>query len=109
MLKHIHSIPQCPTSHGCGSKCVLLANDETQTNITQIAVTKLQKDEVVVEHVHDDMEEYFLVVEGILQITVGDDRTTCQKDDFIIVRPTEKHQLCALTDCTIMTIGCAIK
>lgn len=50
MLKHLLNILPQPTAHGIGQKRVLLSQAETDTNLTQIAVTTLQAGETTEEH-----------------------------------------------------------
>lgn len=108
MIKHLNDIQPIQTSHGCGLKQVLLATGETPTNITQIAVTTLKQGETAEKHCHQTMEEYFFVLDGNLCITIGDRGETCRPGDFIRVNVAVPHSLEALTNCRIMTIGCAV-
>ena len=59
MLKHLNDIEPVATSHGVGQKRVLLSKAETETGLTQIAVTRLKAGEVAEEHIHETMEEEF--------------------------------------------------
>lgn len=108
LIKHVSSIHQVSTSHSCGLKQVLLSNDETNSNITQIAITMLKQGETVEEHCHPDMLECFFIVSGDLQVKINGAVYQCTENDFIMIDCNEKHELKALTDCRFMTIGCAI-
>ena len=68
-MKHrlLHEIIPVTTSHGCGTKRVLLAKEDTQTNLTQIAVTGLKQGERSEMHVHPTMEEVFLIRKVTIQ------------------------------------------
>lgn len=108
LIKHLSSIRQVPTSHSCGLKQVLLSNDETSSNITQIAITRLKQGEMVEEHSHPDMLECFFLINGNLQIKINGAVYQCTENDFIMVDCNERHELKAFTDCRFMTIGCAL-
>ena len=103
------SIPPVSTSHGVGLKRVLLASHESGCSLTQIAVTEIKQGEVAVAHTHPDMQEGFYVLSGQLEATLDGHTETCQPDDFIYVPSGTSHELHALTDCRIMTIGCVIE
>lgn len=101
-------IPQL-TSHGCGEKRVLLATDETETDMTQVAVTQLKAGECVEEHAHDTMEEIFFVLDGSVSITADGRETVCTENDFIHIKARTRHGLKALSDVRLMTVGCAVR
>lgn len=106
LIKHLSEISAVVTSHGVGEKKVLVANTDTFTNITQIAVTKLKVGEIATAHSHPDMEEWFLIREGEIDFVI--DRVTyhCHKDDFVTIPVGSSHELHALSDSEIVTIGC---
>ena len=60
-LKNINAITEVATSHGAGIKKVLCPNDETSSNITQIAVSRLMAGKQVEAHVHETMKEHFII------------------------------------------------
>lgn len=108
LIKHLPSIVQIPTSHLCGMKQVLLSNDENTSSITQIAITVLRNGETAKSHFHTDMQELFLVLSGKIRMTVNGVQNECAEGDFIIVDCREVHELHALTDCRLLTVGCAV-
>lgn len=108
LIKYLSSIHQVPTSHFCGLKQVLLSNEETNSKITQIAITQFEQGETAEEHSHPDMLECFFVFSGNLQIKINGAVYQCKENDFMMVDCNERHELKALTDCRFMTIGCAI-
>lgn len=97
------------TSHGCGEKRVLIVKDETDTDITQIAVTHLEAGECVIEHTHGTMEEMFLILSGSVELNSDEEKTVCVKDDFIHIKAGTPHGLRALDDTTLLTVGCAVR
>jgi mannose-6-phosphate isomerase-like protein (cupin superfamily) len=55
-------------------------------------------------HKHAD-EEVYLLVEGQVRITVGDDTFTISSSDVVVIPPFVPHQLEALVDSVIMEVG----
>ena len=109
MIRHLTDIEPVTTSHGVGQKRVLLSSNESGCSLTQIAVTELNAGETALAHVHPDMQEGFYVLDGELQIDLDGEKTICQKDDFVYVEKCTSHELYALTDSRIMTVGCVIE
>lgn len=128
MLRHLSDIDPKSTSHGVGMKRVLLSSNESNCSITQIAVTELKQGEVAVAHIHPDMQEGFYVLDGELDVRLHamsdadnpfdehgglvekeDEILHCCKDDFVYVNHGTLHELRALTDVRVMTIGCVIE
>lgn len=109
MKRNLKDIEPVPTSHGVGSKRVLLSSAESGCGISQIAVTDLSAGEVALAHTHPDLREGFLVLEGELDVTLDDEVTHCKKDDFVYVRNGVSHELKAVTDARVLTIGCVVE
>ena len=63
VVKDVENLSPQFTSHGIGKKIVLLANGETPTDITQIAITRLSKGEEAETHVHATMDEHYFFLE----------------------------------------------
>ena len=82
IVRNIASVAAVATAHGIGSKKVLLGNDETETRLAQIAVTKLSKGEQSEIHVHPTMEECFLIVEGEVSVQVESQQLQLHKERF---------------------------
>lgn len=106
MIKSLSSISPIPTSHSIGQKRVLLSKEESGCAITQIAITELKAGEIASSHIHPDMNEAFYVLDGELEITLDGVPFHCQKETFIYVENGSSHELKALTDCRVMTVGC---
>lgn len=56
-------------------------------------VVALQPGQDFKKHLHQHMEENFLLVEGEIDIYVDDKLFKCKKGDLIHVEPNEKHYL----------------
>lgn len=110
MLKRsLVSLAAVSTSHGVGEKRVLLSNEETTTDITQIAETCLKKGEKVQMHVHPTMEEYFLFMKGEAVVSIEDETHICRTGDFLKIEAGVSHSLSALTDVKVVTVGCRLQ
>ena len=109
MKRSLSDIKAVSTSHDVGLKRVLLAANESGCSLTQIAVTDLKAGEVAQAHIHPDMQEGFYVLDGNLDVQLDNDLLHCTKDDFVYVKSLTSHELRAITDVRIMTIGCVIE
>ena len=108
MKRSLNSIKAIPTSHSAGMKRVLLAAEESGCSITQIAVTDLRAGEVAKAHAHNDMQEGFYVLKGELDIVLDGIIEHCKAQDFVYVKSGTNHELRAVTDVQVMTIGCEV-
>lgn len=87
-------------------KRVLLAANESGCPITQIAITDLKAGEIAEAHIHEDMQEGFYVLSGELNIILYGKTEHCKAEDFVYVKCGTSHELRAITDVRVMTIGC---
>ena len=108
MKRSLSLIPPIPSSHKVGLKRVFLAAEESGCAITQIAVTDLKAGEVAEAHVHEDMQEGFYVMSGELDVVLNCGIEHCKADDFVWVERGTSHELRAITDVRMITIGCRI-
>ncbi len=108
MIRKLSEIIPVITSHGVGQKRVLLSKEESGCSITQIAITELKAGEIASAHVHSDMQEAFYVLDGELEIRLDGVPRHCPKESFIYIDNGISHDLKALTDCRVMTVGCEI-
>lgn len=106
MKRSLTDITPVPFSHKVGMKRVLLAAEESGCAITQIAVTDLKAGEVAEAHVHEDMQEGFYVMSGVLDMVLDGEVEHCTEGDFVWVESGTSHELHAKTDVRMMTIGC---
>ncbi|SHK28636.1 type I phosphomannose isomerase catalytic subunit [Xylanibacter ruminicola] len=109
MIRHLADITPVTTSHGVGQKRVLLSSNESGCSLTQIAVTELKAGEIAAAHVHPDMQESFYVLDGELEVYLDGKKTICNRDTFVYVEKCTSHEMLALTNSRIMTIGCVIE
>ncbi len=90
-------------------KRVLLAANESDCPITQIAITDLRAGEIAEAHIHEDMHEGFFVLSGELYIVLDGEIEHCKAEDFVYVKCCTSHELRAITEVRVMTIGCEVK
>lgn len=109
MKRSLKDILPVSTSHDVGLKRVLLASDESRCSLTQVAVTLLRQGETAVTHTHPDMQECFYVLEGELDVVLDGEVQHCMAEDFVLVDACTSHELIALTDVKVLTIGCVIE
>ena len=108
MKRSLNDIPAVPTSHKAGMKRVLLSAEESECSLTQIAITDLRAGEVAEAHIHSDMVEGFYVLRGELDIVTDGVVEHCRAEDFVYVKSGVSHELRAVTDVRVITIGCEV-
>ena len=109
MKRSFNDIVPVATSHKTGMKRVLLAANESDCPITQIAITDLKAGEVAEAHSHSDMQEGFYVMSGVMDIVLDGVKEHCHAEDFVYVKCGISHELRAITDVRVMTIGCEVR
>ena len=109
MIRKLDDISPILTSHGVGQKRVLLSSNESGCSLTQIAVTSLKEGEIATAHIHPDMQEAFFVLDGEIDVALDGKHTIITNDTFVYVEKCTSHEMKAITDCRIMTIGCVIE
>lgn len=109
MIRQIEDTNVTTTSHQVGQKRVLLGAAESGCSLTQIAITELNAGEIDILHIHPDMQEGYYLLEGELEITIDGESSICTPECFIYVTAGSPHELHAITDVKILTIGCVIE
>lgn len=109
MKRSLNDIEPIATSHKAGMKRVLLAANESGCPITQIAITDLKAGEVAEAHSHPEMQEGFYVISGELDIVLDGETEHCKAEDFVYVKCGTRHELRAVSDVRVMTIGCEVR
>ena len=102
MKKRLFDIHPCVTTHHIGQKYILLTNKDTNTDLTQIAVTRLKAGEMAKAHLHPTMEEFFLFQKGDASMTVGKEQITCSSGDFISIPANTLHSLSSTYKCNFL-------
>ena len=107
IIRELSEIVAMPTTHEVGSKKVLLSSNETESAITQIAVTQLKKGENVGIHMHKTMDEHYFFLVGEATLFLNNEEYICKNGTYILVYSGTTHSLKALTDVKFVTIGVA--
>lgn len=109
MHKHLNDITPSGTSYEMGMKRVLLSSNESGCSITQIAVIDLKAGEKSAMHIHPDLQDAFYILDGILEVTINGTIHQCKKDDFLFIEQLNTYQLHAITDVSMLAMGCVIE
>lgn len=107
IIRNLCDIVPVSTMHGNGEKRVLIANNETSTLITQVAITELKKGENVEIHSHPTMEEYFIFLEGECDTVIENNKIKCLPGTFLKVPAKTQHSLRPTSNIRMITIGIA--
>lgn len=107
-IKNISDIPFVNSGHGTGVKQVLLSKEDTDTNITQVAVVTMKQGDSGDTHVHWGIEESFFVISGELNLISGEQIHLMKEGDFVRLQMGTKHNLEAITDVKLLSIGCKL-
>lgn len=106
ILKNIKDLPSVISSHNSGQKQVLLSKEETDTKISQVAVITLMKGEIGDAHIHWGIEECFYVLCGEMYLIQNEQRVLMKEGDFAKLPMGTKHNLEAISDVKVLSIGC---
>ena len=109
MIRKLSDIEPVPIVHGSAEKQVLVDSNESGCSITQIAITEVKRGEVIFAHMHTDIQEGFYILEGELSVVLDGKETVCGKDTFVYVDKCTWHEMTALQDSRIMSVGCVVE
>ena len=107
-LKVINEITPVLTSHNVGDKRVLFSRLDADTPITQIAKTSLSAGTNVNAHVHQTMDEHFIILKGKCIIEVEGISNICEDNTYLYVPAKSNHQIKVIDDTDMITIGVAL-
>jgi quercetin dioxygenase-like cupin family protein len=102
---NISDIEFTKSSHNGQLKKVIFIGTEMTSAVTQVAYTELFAGEIIEEHLHDSMEEVFLVLEGNCEFCLDGVSQVLMKDSVIKIAPKIKHKLKALTETKLYYFG----
>lgn len=106
-MKKVKDVKGVATAHGIGTKQVLLRGGDTDSAVTQIAVTVLKAGDTVEEHVHHTMDEHYFMLAGNAEVFVEGIQYELDEGTYLLVSKGEGHAIKALTDMKFITIGIA--
>jgi mannose-6-phosphate isomerase-like protein (cupin superfamily) len=75
-------------------KKVLFQKAEIQAgHVQMINWARLPVGKSFAAHYHEDMQEVFIIVQGVATIAVGGERVTLERGDAILIDPCEVHEM----------------
>jgi quercetin dioxygenase-like cupin family protein len=105
---NISEITFTKSSHHGQLKKVIFRGSAMISSVTQVAYAELLAGEIIEEHLHDSMEEVFLVLDGNCEFCLDGVLRVLTKDSVIKIAPKIKHKLKALTDTKLYYFGVSI-
>lgn len=105
LLLDIDNIPFVKVNHQSGSKKVIFIGSDCDSPITQIAYGHLLAKEMIEEHVHPSMEEFFFFQSGTGYITIDGIKHKVSLNKVVRVPVGAKHMLSAETDLSFFYFG----
>jgi quercetin dioxygenase-like cupin family protein len=103
--KNILEIEFTKSSHHGKLKKVIFIGSEMTSAVTQVAYVELLAGEIIEEHLHDSMEEVFLVLDGNCEFCLDGVSQRLIKGSVIKIAPKIKHKLKALTETKLYYFG----
>jgi len=108
IFKNEKEIEAIPTHHLVGKKQILAKKENCKSNLTQAALGYLKKDEIIEEHFHSTMEEFYFFLSGNSIFTIENDSLQCKKGDFLMVPAKSKHFIRAIEDTSFIYWGIGV-
>ena len=108
IIRNLSDVIPLKTSHNIGLKSVLLSNEETISNITQIAYFELKEGEKADSHIHQTMDEHYLFISGKGIMCVDNEEIECKEGVFVLVPAKSSHSLEAISNLKFIAIGVAL-
>lgn len=108
LIRNLSNIPAIPTAHHVGMKQVFVANNETTSLVTQIAIGQLSPGEVVELHTHSTMDEHYLFLEGSGEMIIDGETYLCKSGTFMLIPAGAEHGLKAVSEMRFVTVGVAL-
>ena len=81
------------TSHITGLKKVFISSAQVDSKLTQVSYGKLLPGEIIEEHFHASMEEFFYFIKGSGVYIVNGTEITIRENTFIYIPARAHHQL----------------
>lgn len=107
LVKNVSDITEVLTSHGIGSKQILLSNAECDTNLMQVAIGTLKAGDKIEKHIHDSMEEYYYFFSGSVMFHIEKEFFAFDKECFIKVPCKASHWIEVKENCRFIYWGVA--
>lgn len=85
-----HEDPRAP---GVWKKVLWRKADLQPGRIQMVNWAKLPAGSRFANHYHEDMQEIFVMVSGVVRLRAGDSECTLQRGDAVLIEPREPHQM----------------
>ena len=102
---NISEIEFTRSSHPGQLKKVIFSGSEMTSAVSQVAYAELLAGEIIEEHLHESMEEVFLVLDGRCEFSLDGVPQVLIKDSVIKIAPKIKHKLKAITETKLYYFG----
>jgi len=89
-------------------KKVIFSSTEMSSSIIQVAYTEIIAGEIINEHIHESMEEVFLVLDGKCEFYVDGICHVLDTYSVIKIPPKTFHKIEAINDTKLFYIGVAL-
>jgi len=81
------------THNGTTFRKRLITTEENKGKLATCNYSWLEKGEQLEEHLHNDGEEFYLILEGQGEMLIGEEWLFVKKDDFVTVPCNKMHSL----------------
>jgi mannose-6-phosphate isomerase-like protein (cupin superfamily) len=82
-----------PRSPGVWKKVLLEQADLQPGTVRMINWARLPIGNHFAPHYHEDMQEVFIIVQGVAEAKVGSETVTLRRGDTLVIEPREVHQM----------------
>ncbi|MFZ4455720.1 MAG: cupin domain-containing protein [Bacteroidales bacterium] len=96
------------TNHQSGKKRVLLNKEQSNTNLTQVALGFIEKNTTIENHKHPTMEEFFFILSGNGLFILESKSLSVSQNDIIRVPANCDHSIEAISDLEFLYWGISI-
>jgi mannose-6-phosphate isomerase-like protein (cupin superfamily) len=98
-----------PTTHLVGQKFVFMRETENLSNLTQAALGILTKEDKVLPHSHETMDECYFFLEGNAIFFLGKEKIFIEPNTFVYVPSGIKHFLTTESITKFFYFGISVK
>lgn len=91
--KFIPASHEDPNNPGALKKVLLTNNDLVFGQVMMINWAKIPVGRTFTPHLHQDMQEVFIILSGKVKIKVGNDEDSLEKGDAVVVEIGKVHQM----------------
>jgi quercetin dioxygenase-like cupin family protein len=106
--RNISKLKFTTSQHTGQLKKVIFRGSEMRSSLTQVAYAELHAGETIEEHLHESMEEVFLILDGYCEFSLNGISYFLEKDSVIKIAPKIKHKLKAIKDTKLYYFGVSV-